>query len=1063
MFGGREISKFPARSVQEGRSTVLARFDVRSGALSNRRQGELGLGRFMAAPILSAALLFAASVGGNSPAQAQNCTGVGQDGFDQCINGAIQPGANDSVDITIGGTAGNVAVNSDLTLAGVADGIQLNLVAGSGSGGVYVNNGATLTIDAGANVDFTGHTNLYIVTASGRTGAMQMTGGALSFSNPNLTNNTFSIFSVGYGGVASFAQSGGDVFVEQSPFQLGVAGGTGTYDLSGGSFSMTTGISTITIGNNGGTGTMNVTGNAQFKTDTGAGANLSVGVGGATGLIMQDGAASLVAINTVNTQARLGAGSGAQGTYDLRAGTFNLSGTPGIVFGVDAGATGSFLQSGGTFTAAAESPVVIGEDGTGLYALTGGAATMTGGLQLAAGSGSGTVNQTGGALSIGGAGLAFGTGVGTYNLNGGTLTLDAITGGDAMHSTLNLGGGTLIAATGFTADATFATNLTATSTIAVNATDTLIWTGAISGAGALAKTGTGTLTLTGTNTYTGGTTVNAGTLDVAGSLASTVAVDGGQLAGTGMIGGLTVTSGGTLAPGNSIGTMTVAGNMTFGAGSILETEIAGNGTSDLLAVGGTATLQGGTVSVIALDPETSYQTGQTYTILTAAGGVAGQFAGSTSQSAFITPTLGYDSDSVQLKIAVGQTDPADPPADPSDPVDPGLFSQVAETQNQMQSASALDGLTQSGDALAVYNQILMLSAPEARAAFDLASGEIHATGQHVINQTFALFSGTLQQHGGNPGTGTAVAPLAYASPSLTGTGISAIDGAAPLTAAPSASAWLAPLGGRGEIAADGNAARLDWWAAGIAGGYERMIDFAGGEAHAGFGFGYLRSHGAVPARLSTTTADGFHAGAYGGWANGPWSVEGSLAYGASAVSSERRIVFSGLDRTAGTSYLSHTIGISGEAAYAFELATGTTLSPLFTLDAAWSGHGGFTETGAGALNLTGAAENWAGLDTGLGVALEHVVLTERGAVTLDGRVVWEHAFGDVVPSQALAFAGSPTAVTVEGPDSGRDRLALGLGVAFEMTDALTVRAGYTGLFSASQRSHAASIGLSGEF
>ncbi len=214
-----------------------------------------------------------------------------------------------------------------------------------------MNNGAKLTIGAGANVDFTGNTNLYVVTAAGQTGSLEMTGGTLSFSNPNLGANPFSVFSVGYGGVASFAQSGGEVFVEQSPFQLGVQGGTGTYDLSGGSFTMTTGISTLIIGSSSGTGTMTVTGDAQFKTGGNAAANLTIGNTGGNGTIVQNSANSLVAINATTNQVKVGAGAGgSQGTYDLRAGTFNLTGARGIVFGLDAGATGRFLQSGGIFT-----------------------------------------------------------------------------------------------------------------------------------------------------------------------------------------------------------------------------------------------------------------------------------------------------------------------------------------------------------------------------------------------------------------------------------------------------------------------------------------------------------------------------------------------------------------------------------------------------------------------------------------------------------------------------------------------------------------------------------------
>ncbi|WP_186399061.1 autotransporter outer membrane beta-barrel domain-containing protein [Stappia sp. P2PMeth1] len=125
---------------------------------------------------------------------------------------------------------------------------------------------------------------------------------------------------------------------------------------------------------------------------------------------------------------------------------------------------------------------------------------------------------------------------------------------------------------------------------------------------------------------------------------------------------------------------------------------------------------------------------------------------------------------------------------------------------------------------------------------------------------------------------------------------------------------------------------------------------------------------------------------------------------------------------------------------------------MFTLDAGWSGHGGFTETGAGALNLTGASENWTRLDTGLGFAVQHVVLTESGRLTFDGRAVWEHA-----------FAGSPTGFTVNGPDAGRDRFRLGAGVSFEATEDLTIRASYGGLFSDSQQNHTANLGLNVKF
>src|SRR5690606_25500266 len=103
---------------------------------------------------------------------------------------------------------------------------------------------------------------------------------------------------------------------------------------------------------------------------------------------------------------------------------------------------------------------------------------------------------------------------------------------------------------------------------------------------------------------------------------------------------------------------------------------------------------------------------------------------------------------------------------------------------------------------------------------------------------------------------------------------------------------------------------------------------------------YIRSRGSIDDRLSSLDADGFYAGVYGAWEDGPWSLAGSLAYAANNVSTERNIVFGGINRTAEADYWTHTVGLSGEAAYGFAIGHATTLSPLVTLDAGWSGHGG---------------------------------------------------------------------------------------------------------------------------
>ncbi len=141
--------------------------------------------------------------------------------------------------------------------------------------------------------------------------------------------------------------------------------------------------------------------------------------------------------------------------------------------------------------------------------------------------------------------------------------------------------------------------------------------------------------------------LGGGTLSANGTLNSSVNVGrGAALMGTGTVGTTTVANGGTLAPGNSIGTLNVAGNTSFAAGSTYRVEVDATGASDRLAATGTATLNGGTVAVLAAPG--AYQPSTSYTILTAAGGITGAFARVTSNLAFLAPSLVYGANNVLL-------------------------------------------------------------------------------------------------------------------------------------------------------------------------------------------------------------------------------------------------------------------------------------------------------------------------------------------------------------------------------------------------------------------------------
>ncbi len=135
-----------------------------------------------------------------------------------------------------------------------------------------------------------------------------------------------------------------------------------------------------------------------------------------------------------------------------------------------------------------------------------------------------------------------------------------------------------------------------------------------------------------------------------------------------------------------------------------------------------------------------------------------------------------------------------------------------------------------------------------------------------------------------------------------------------------------------------------------------------------------------------------------------------------------------------------------------------------TLDAGWSGHGAFEEAGADALDLRGRSESWRRLDGGIGMALSYSMPGESGGkLLLEGRALWEHAFADILPTQALALAGSPAAFTIRGPQTGRERLRIGAGLAWDVANGTTLRARYDALLAGRQSSHNASLALSFAF
>ena len=554
-----------------------------------------------------------------------------------------------------------------------------------------------------------------------------------------------------------------------------------------------------------------------------------------------------------------------------------------------------------------------------------------------------------------------------------------------------------------------------TFTFTVDGADRATFSGTFSEKGApvsLAKAGDGSLEITGDNTFTGLTRIDAGALINNGALASAVAVNDGALyGGDGVSGDLFVNAGGVVAPGNSIGALTVNGDVAFNDGATYLAEIAPDGAADLIAASGMATISGVGTTLSAIgDPAADFPDTQTFTVLTAAGGVTGTFETVTDNLPDIDLQAVYNSDSVQLTYTQATT--PEPPTTEPPVTGPSMPTNPTPAP--------------------VPNPTPTFSPKEAHPSALMAGVE----GSH-------LFAETLRRRGGLH---------MHANDFLRASQGPALDKNA---------LWMAPMGARSDVESSGDAVG---WKAGIGGlgmGFERKLSDT---VTAGFAGGFTRT--SVDAGAADADIETWHAGLYASAALEALTLSGALAYASHDYDIDRVITYGGGATVANGDAKGDSYTLSGEAFYDITTrADGRTfrLGPLATISAVHATRDGFTETGAGVLNLTVDEDDATQVVTGLGGALGFNRVIARARVAGDLRVQWEHVAGDGNASTVSTIPLANAHFVASSAEIDRNRLAVGAGAAIVLTDTLNLHARYDGAFSGGAREHRASAGLTLRF
>ena len=673
----------------------------------------------------------------------------------------------------------------------------------------------------------------------------------------------------------------------------------------------------------------------------------------------------------------------------MAVGVFNQSGgtntvTGDLRIGDELNRRGAYALSGGSlFTM----NTIVGNGGDGTFTQTGGSHTVSQTLTLAALPGSsGIYNLQGGSLTAGTVNLNPG---GTFNQTGGNLNAaifnqqgGTVTGALENHGTFNYSSGAFsgrllnYGAVNFNADFTAANGLANYSAIGIDAGRTV--------------------TLNGEGLDNHGSLVVNGTLIGGGPLLNDTT---GFLGGTGTLQGA-FTNRGTVNPGNSVGTLNVVGSYTQTASGILQVEFASATSYDRLMVTGapgTASLSG------ALTPRllNGYRpkAGQIFEgVVSATGGISGAF----STWSNFTPTLVsqplYAANRVDLLVQRDYTNPFLAPLTRNQyAVGTMLNGLAGATSGDLNTVlDTIDGLPASANVRDAYKQI----SPEKASAlstlgFAAANFQVRNLATRTTNLRFVqggsgeggrVNSGNLGFNYSRPDG----AMLAYNGASLSNLFSARKEFKAP------ESRW--------GLFADGGAAFGSQNSSTSQTGYNFSLGgfTLGGDYRlrdnllVGLATGYSNTSSSFYGSGGSVTANTLPFNAYASYFPGSLYAYGSVGYALNLYDLKRGINFGGLARTASSYTSGNQFNLYGETGYDLRLSR-FILTPSVTLGYSALWIGGFTEQGAGSLNLKVASQSADSLQTGLGGRL--TVPFEVGSVTLvpQGYAFYQHEFSQWEP------------------------------------------------------------------
>lgn len=192
---------------------------------------------------------------------------------------------------------------------------------------------------------------------------------------------------------------------------------------------------------------------------------------------------------------------------------------------------------------------------------------------------------------------------------------------------------------------------------------------------------------------------------------------------------------------------------------------------------------------------------------------------------------------------------------------------------------------------------------------------------------------------------------------------------------------------------------------------------------------------------NSTDIDSYQGGLYASYESGPWYVDGVLYYAYNEYDGRRTIPLVG--RVANADYDANQFGVKATLGREYSFNADTYLTPYAGLYYVYLDVDDYTETGAGAANLTVDNEENQALQSTLGVSLRREVETATGLKMVpEAHVAWLHEFLDEEQINTSTFTGGGGSFTTRGFDPANDSFNIGASLAIYSENNIDVKASY---------------------